>query len=242
MESKFPELEKFLTFAYTDLRNIAGARKEELIKWLLVGVEFNSATLFEDTEKSLPAIQRQVLSLLKRLDQAIMQARMKYNIRREKGYTIDSSNSEEIIWAERVSASMACVVGQEGCEDLPFSAYKICTKSLIQDQVSIAVECRFFQAADELSVDALRMCPECNHYFIHISKKQKTYCSNLCAAKAGSRKKRAELKSEKGEAYELELREGAKRARMSYVKKMQGGNSRIKVGRRPTKHKTQKED
>ncbi|MBC8316514.1 MAG: hypothetical protein H8E41_01315 [Desulfobulbaceae bacterium] len=242
MKNTFSELEKFLEFTYTDLGNIVGARKEELIKWLLVGVEFNSATLFEDTEKSLPAIQRQVLSLLKRLDQSIMQARMKYTIRREKGYSIDSSNSQEIVWAERVSTSMDCVIGQEGCWDFPFSDYKISTKSLIQDQVSLAVECRFFQAADGLSVDALRTCPECNHYFIHISKKQKTYCSNLCAAKAGSRQKRADLKSEKGEAYECELREGAKRARKSYVKKAQGGNPRIKVKRRPTKHKTKKED
>lgn len=78
----------------------------------------------------------------------------------------------------------------------------------------------FIQALNGISIGAIRKCPECGNWFLHVSKRVKRFCSNKCAAKKVSRERRERIKKEDIEAYNQELKNGAKRARKSYEKKV----------------------
>jgi predicted Fe-S protein YdhL (DUF1289 family) len=74
------------------------------------------------------------------------------------------------------------------------------------------------QSLDRVPVGCLRQCPECRDWFLHLSKKEKIYCTPKCAARHVSRRRRQKLKKENPEKYKRLLTENAKRARKSYEK------------------------
>jgi len=49
----------------------------------------------------------------------------------------------------------------------------------------------FVQMLDGVSLSSFKQCPECDHWFINASKKTKVFCSNSCASRYGTRRKRA---------------------------------------------------
>jgi hypothetical protein len=95
----------------------------------------------------------------------------------------------------------------------------------------------FFEALKGVPLGALRQCPECERYFLHVTKKHKIYCTNNCAAKGSVRQKRKRMKKTDPEEYRKELAKDADRSRRYYVKKVQ----REKPARRPYKYKDSKE-
>ena len=92
----------------------------------------------------------------------------------------------------------------------------------------------FARCLHQVSWSIFRKCEECDHWFIHVTKRERKFCSNLCAARKANRDRRKREKDTK--AYEKELERNAQRARKSYVQKVKG-ISNIKVQRRPTKYK-----
>lgn len=95
---------------------------------------------------------------------------------------------------------------------------------------------KFLKCLD-IPVSFFHKCPECAAWFVNASKREKTYCTNKCATRFLMRKQRKEEKKSSSKKYKKKLEEGAKRARKSYVKKVQNGNPKVKVASRPTKHK-----
>jgi hypothetical protein len=95
----------------------------------------------------------------------------------------------------------------------------------------------FFDALKGIPLRALRQCPGCNNYFLHLTQKFKTYCTNNCAAYTIGRKKREEMKKTNPEAYKKELAKDSDRSRRYYRKNVPGG----KPARNPWKHKDSKE-
>ena len=49
-----------------------------------------------------------------------------------------------------------------------------------------------FMSLQGMPVSALMQCPDCKKVFVHTSKKQRTYCSNKCAARSNVRVKRTQ--------------------------------------------------
>lgn len=92
----------------------------------------------------------------------------------------------------------------------------------------------FARCLHQVSWRVFRKCEGCGHWFVHVTKREKKFCSNLCAARSANRARRKRQKDTK--AYEKELERNAGRARKSYVRKIKG-SSNIKVQRRPTKYK-----
>ncbi|MFC1880649.1 hypothetical protein ACFL2S_04000 [Thermodesulfobacteriota bacterium] len=90
----------------------------------------------------------------------------------------------------------------------------------------------FYRTLDGVQIGALRSCLECGNYFLHITKMEKKFCTNKCAARKASRDRRERIKKDY-KKYEAEKKKGADRARKSYVKKTPRG----KPARRPTKYK-----
>jgi len=95
----------------------------------------------------------------------------------------------------------------------------------------------FCQSLEGIPISAFRTCPECCKFFLHLSKKEKLFCNNKCAARSGSRVRRQNIKNNDPEAYKKMVADGAKRARKSFKKKQKKDNPSAIVGRRPTKHK-----
>ena len=97
----------------------------------------------------------------------------------------------------------------------------------------------FCRALEGTPMGALRQCPECGRYFLHVSKREKEYCSNRCAARKGTRDNRRRMKEDDPEAYKEELKKGTKRARKSYVQRTQkkASGQNVKIDRRPRKYK-----
>ena len=96
----------------------------------------------------------------------------------------------------------------------------------------------FCQSVNGIPVGAFRQCEEqeCNKLYVHISKKEKKFCSQTCATKNANRLKSDKYKSDK-KYHENELKAGSKRARKSYVKKVKKEHPKAKPDRRPYKHK-----
>ena len=244
MKGEFAELGNFIDFAYVDLKTIASKRKRELLKWLIVGVEWKSEKMPVEAEKNMLSLQLHLLVLIKQLDQSIMFARLRHKSIQQQGGDIPTKESNPIVWAETVKVTMSCVVGQKNSWEIPFDECKISTTSLYQDEIMRVLESRFYNAANNLPVNALRQCFECEHYFVHTSKREKIYCSNKCAAKKNARDKRAELKKEKGHEYKQVLADGRKRAKKSYAKriKTKDDSESQKVDRSPFNNKNREEE
>lgn len=98
----------------------------------------------------------------------------------------------------------------------------------------------FLRLLDDVSPASFLQCPECNAWFVHTSKKKRTYCSNKCASRYGARKISREKRKDK-HTWEEEKRKGRQRARKSYEKKVQDevGPNAIPA-RRPYKYKDKK--
>jgi hypothetical protein len=94
----------------------------------------------------------------------------------------------------------------------------------------------FVKALSGLPTQAIRRCPECKKWFLHLSARRKEFCSNKCAAKKGSRDQRRSFKEKKID-YAKELAAGAKRARTSYENKVKKKYPKAIVERRPRKYK-----
>ena len=58
------------------------------------------------------------------------------------------------------------------------------------------IKYRFLESFDGLPLKALRRCPMCGNWFLHLSKREREFCSNTCAARNYSRKKTASLKQD----------------------------------------------
>jgi hypothetical protein len=50
---------------------------------------------------------------------------------------------------------------------------------------------------DELLVSSIRKCIGCGHYFLHLTKREKEYCTSACAGKYIQREKRKKLESDR---------------------------------------------
>jgi hypothetical protein len=109
------------------------------------------------------------------------------------------------------------------------------TFNTISDEDSLLLA--FCQSFEGIPIGAFRTCPECDKFFLHLSKKQKVFCNNKCAARSGSRAKRHHIKKNDPKAYEKMIVDGAKRARKSFKKRQKKVNPGATVARRPTKHK-----
>jgi hypothetical protein len=109
--------------------------------------------------------------------------------------------------------------------------------ALTSHNAEVSLLLAFCQNLEDIPFESLRKCPECRKWFLHLSKKEKVFCSNKCAARKGSRQRRQQVKKDDPKTYKEQLAQGAKRARKSYVKKQKAKNPKAKIGRRPTKHK-----
>jgi hypothetical protein len=95
----------------------------------------------------------------------------------------------------------------------------------------------FFEALKGVPLSALRQCPECKRYFLHLTKKIKKYCNNNCAARGSIRQRRKRLKKTDPEAYKKELAKDSDRSRRYYRKNVPSGIP----ARRPWKYIDSKE-
>ena len=95
----------------------------------------------------------------------------------------------------------------------------------------------FLKSLNSLPLKSIRRCEECGRWFIHVTKREKMYCGNLCAARKSNRDRRIKTKSKDPTAYEQELKKSRKRARKSYEEKVKRDNPKAKIQHRPLKTK-----
>ena len=95
----------------------------------------------------------------------------------------------------------------------------------------------FMLALDGVPLFSLRQCEECLAFFLHLSKRDRLYCSNQCAAKSGNRRRYQKIKVENSPAYHAELVKGRERAHVAYKKVAKRANPNVKVKRSPRKAK-----
>ena len=113
-------------------------------------------------------------------------------------------------------------------------------KALFNVQVSAAKNenallYHFVKALDGVPVSALVRCKECGGWFLHLSKRERVYCSNKCAAKKTSRERYRRLREHDPESYQVELESGRERAHRAYGRKVKTDHPKAKVERRPRK-------
>ncbi|MFC1534389.1 hypothetical protein ACFL7M_13590 [Thermodesulfobacteriota bacterium] len=97
----------------------------------------------------------------------------------------------------------------------------------------------FYRVLNGVQIGCLRECKECTKWFLHVTKRERIYCSNRCAARKANRDRRSRLKKTKPKEYGKELESNADRARKSYEKKIRSIHPAAKVQRRPRKYKKQ---
>lgn len=101
----------------------------------------------------------------------------------------------------------------------------------------------FIDLIDGVPITAFKKCPECDKWFINLTKKEKIFCINLCAAKKRQREKRLELKKkidagdpEAKKEREIELQKARTRASNSYDKRVKRETPNAKIQKKPRKH------
>ncbi len=97
-----------------------------------------------------------------------------------------------------------------------------------------ALKLQFCMSLDGLPINAFRQCQECSSWFIHLSNREREFCSNRCASRHGVRRRREKMKYEDPAGYDAELKANSERAHRQYTKKLQSSG---KPARRPYKHK-----
>lgn len=70
----------------------------------------------------------------------------------------------------------------------------------------------FMRLLDGLPVSSIRKCIGCGHYFLHLTKREKEYCTPSCASRSIQQKKREDLRKNHPRKYKVFLKE--QRARM----------------------------
>lgn len=90
----------------------------------------------------------------------------------------------------------------------------------------------FIRCLHSIPLSSFHKCPECNQWFVNVTKKEKVYCSQKCASRHIVRRKREDPAYRKKEKIA-----GAKRARKSYEKKVKADHPKAKIERRPIKYK-----
>lgn len=78
----------------------------------------------------------------------------------------------------------------------------------------------FFKFLAGVPLKSFKCCEECGHWFLHVSKRDRKYCNNLCAARKANRERRKSIKSEDPTVYEKELEKSRERAKKSYDRKV----------------------
>jgi hypothetical protein len=78
----------------------------------------------------------------------------------------------------------------------------------------------FYRLLEAVPITSFRRCGTCGKVFFHISKREKNYCRNLCAAKAGNKKRREAMKESDPALYHQERNAANQRAKKSYEKKV----------------------
>lgn len=91
----------------------------------------------------------------------------------------------------------------------------------------------FIRSLEGVPITAFRQCKECWNWYLHLSKRDKRFCTNACASRYGARSRREKLKKNPA-AYEEELEKNRERAHEAYVRKTKEKTSG-KVQRRPRK-------
>ncbi len=93
----------------------------------------------------------------------------------------------------------------------------------------------FTDTLNGIPISAVRKCPECEGWFVHLTNRKRDYCSNRCASRKGRRERTSRLKAEHPEHYEEELKKSRERAHRSYESKVKLEYPKAKVERRPRK-------
>jgi hypothetical protein len=75
----------------------------------------------------------------------------------------------------------------------------------------------FMRLLDGLPVSSIRKCIGCGHYFLHLTKREKEYCTPSCASRSIQQKKREDLRKNHPRKYKVFLKE--QRARMRRLRK-----------------------
>lgn len=96
----------------------------------------------------------------------------------------------------------------------------------------------FARLLENIPLNALRRCKECNNYFIQISQREREFCSNLCASRYGVRKKRQAMKIKDPAKYDKDRKGAATRARASYERKIRKAHPKARIESRPRKYKS----
>jgi hypothetical protein len=147
-----------------------------------------------------------------------------------------------------VKAKLGASFGARGSED-SISGYYFEKKALDEatcwvrtssKDMEDAVKYQFLRSFNDLPLKALRKCPICDKWFLHLSKREREFCSNRCAAKNISRKKYAALKQDPL-LYKQELEKKKEHNHAYYEREVHKVHPNASVPRRPRNPKA-KED
>jgi len=94
---------------------------------------------------------------------------------------------------------------------------------------------------EDVRLGSFGSCVECKAWFVNLTKREKHFCCNACAARYGVRKSRAIKKEEDVSGYKEELKAKAERSHKAYVEKVKSRHPNAKVTRRPLKHKDEED-
>jgi len=95
----------------------------------------------------------------------------------------------------------------------------------------------FLKSMNSLPLKYFRRCEECGHWFLHVTKRERRYCNNQCAARKSTRDRRENRKIENSADYVVEQKRNRERARKSYERKINEVLPNAQIQRRPRKLK-----
>jgi hypothetical protein len=141
--------------------------------------------------------------------------------------TVKNGDKNAISFINAETRSLACETSIKENQAEPYFSNR---EYFIESSYNVIVF-QFMRCLHDIPISAFRKCPECENWFVNVTKREKTYCTNLCASRYIVREKRKDPESLK-----LDRKQGAKRARKSYERKVRAKSGKnVKITRRPRK-------
>lgn len=141
----------------------------------------------------------------------------------------------ESIWVDAMPEQVRISYDPEVAQDTPV---KLAFKATTDEDTLLFW---FIRLLEDVPLSSFRACQECGKWFIHLTKREKQFCSNSCAARFGVRMLRAKKREENTSIYKEELKTKSKRSHDAYVKKVKSRVPNAKIVRRPLKHKEEED-
>jgi hypothetical protein len=188
IREEFENFRWFLDFIYTDIASLSDQKKKLLLFNLLDRAYVTPLNSFAATLASSSLI-REIFEIQAKLKDCFSAI-----IKEADGKTQNSGyDLVKTVISKGFTTKVSVILAGSNKEGLKLS----CETRTDPDEDKPLLD--FLRSVSGIRLDNLKKCPECERYFLHLSKRKRIFCDNKCASRYLTRQRRSESKEARAE-------------------------------------------